>query len=504
MRLSHAVALARMLLLFFSRRVLRLGILKSGAARLFVAAICISLMVVCVSAAYLFLKPLGSDPKVWRLLFDMSTVSLLLWVQVAFLFVKTLFLNAEGMLELSFQFPLTNRERAAAFMIYEGVMTSIVAVLGFLSLSISSLMILGAAAIPQLFQAIILPVVLAYLALSVLYLLLGRLIAVFRLRNMEKVVLIVAMFALLLAYASQMTRLTRGASEAYLNGQDNYMWVASLSWISRHYGPVVMQVIFLLISLALMVVAILLTPNQHVPHSRYLKVPMGRVVHRFLSPYDLGLLRSTQTALAATVSLSVLVFLIINPMANPLWSLSLLSMGGLYQFSATLPLRTMVPTRLAPWKTYGSLVKAQGVLLATFALPMLFFVEMMGRYSISSSLTAVLGGFCGAIIAVCVGIAFPAENDNPFSVFIGLSLTFCVLGMVGIGLGFLRLTPVATIGVVAVTVVIFVWYSVQGIRVSDSRRRHEEIIIVGKQHRRSGDADTSSHRLRTALFDVHD
>ena len=100
MRLSHAIALARMLLLFFSRRVLRAGVLRSTPIRILAVVGAVALLAIASAAAYYFLQPVAEDTAVWHLLFDAATVSLVLWAQIAFLLVKTLFLNAEGILEL--------------------------------------------------------------------------------------------------------------------------------------------------------------------------------------------------------------------------------------------------------------------------------------------------------------------------------------------------------------------------------------------------------------------
>lgn len=108
-----------MLLVFFRRRVLRAGVLKSTPVRVFVTVAAVLLLGAMCTASYFFLRPLAGEAAVWRLLFDTSTVSLLLWVQIAFLLVKVLFINGEGMLQLSYQLPLTNRERSTAFLMYK-------------------------------------------------------------------------------------------------------------------------------------------------------------------------------------------------------------------------------------------------------------------------------------------------------------------------------------------------------------------------------------------------
>lgn len=503
MRPLHAVVLARMLLVFFSRKVLRMGVLRSRGARLIAAAGVLTLMTMSIVVGYLFLKPMVSDERAWSLLFEMSTVSAVLWVQIAFLLVKTLFLNAEGMLELSFQLPLTNRERAAAFMLYEASMAGIVAATGFVSLSTASFLLLGPAAVPRIAEAIVFPVVLTYLVLNVGYQLAGRVLLLLGIRRIKNVLLILLTFAGLLAYASHASTLTTRVTTAYLTGGDPLVWVSALSWLSRHNGWAVMAGAFALLAATLALLALWLMPSQHVGQSRYLNVPLGRAV-RLLGPYDLSLIRSAQTWVGASIAATVFVYLSIEPVTNPMWGLAVLSLGGLYQFAATGPLRTVVVGRTGPWTIYARLVKAQLIVLASFTLPALLALLLIDVRLVAQSPPVLLGCLAGVLLSICIGVLFPAENDNPFSVFIGLSVTGAALGLVGVGLGVLQLPPVAVTAFVVCALAMFVWYAVHGIRTAESRRRHEEVAHTGQQRRRRGPADPGGSSVHPALSHVLD
>ena len=126
MRLSRSLVLARMLLRYVGRRVLRAGVLASRPVRLTVAAALVVLLAAAVAGAVAFLEPLTEEPEAWDLLLDVTSVSTVLWCLAAAVLVKTLFLNAEGMLTLTFALPVTNRERAAAFVLYEAAMSAAV------------------------------------------------------------------------------------------------------------------------------------------------------------------------------------------------------------------------------------------------------------------------------------------------------------------------------------------------------------------------------------------
>jgi hypothetical protein len=258
------------------------------------------------------------------------------------------------------------------------------------------------------------------------------------------------------------------------------------------------------LTVALMALALWLTPNQHVRHSRYLNVPVGRLLRRILGPYDWCLLRNSQTAVGAAIALALFVYLSFNPVVNPMWSFSVLALGGLYQFTATEPLRVLVGNTASPWLTYGRLLRAQLVLMALFAVPALAMLGVVDVRTAVQSPPALFGCVSGAILTTCIGIVFPAEKDNPFSVFIGLSVTAVIAALLAIGVGMLRLPQAAVTGCLVGASALFVWYSVQGIRVSESRRRNEKGTLGHERRRRGRGADLDNRGGHVAVSHVLD
>jgi hypothetical protein len=489
-RLKQSAVLARMLLVFFRRRVLRAGVLNSGPVRVFLAVAAVLLLGTMCTAAYFFLRPLADDAAVWRLMFNTSTISLILWVQIAFLLVKVLFVNAEGMLQLSYQLPVTNRERSAAFLMYEATMTAIVAAAGMVSLAASALIILGPSATGYIAASVILPVTLTYLVLSVLYQLLTRLWALAGLSRMAGILNVLALFVLVALYSTQMTPMIQEAASAYLKKRTDYMWVTSVSWAWHEYGAWPTLAAGVVAATALMALTLVLAPNQHVRQSRYLNIRGGRRLAGLLGPYDWCLLRSSQTVAAAVMTVAVFVYLLLKPTVNPMWSFAALSFGGLYQFTATQPLRRLPGTPLSAWRIYGLLIKAQVVLLVAFGVPGLAITVAIDPGRLGSSMTALVSCVGGAVMTTCISIVFPAEKDNPFSVFLGLSVVAIVLALSMIGLGMLSLPPWAVMGCLAGTSVLFVWYAVQGIHTSESRRRNDQGTVGREVRTRRRPADS--------------
>ncbi|MEU2873344.1 hypothetical protein ABZ769_29785 [Streptomyces olivoreticuli] len=493
-RLRQSAVLARMLLVFFRRRVLRAGALKSAPVRVFVTVAAVLLLAAMCTASYFFLRPLADESAVWRLLFDTSTVSLVLWVQIAFLLVKVLFINAEGMLRLSFQLPVTNRERSTAFLMYEAAMTATVAAIGLVSLAVSALILLGPSAAGYITASIVLPTALTYLALSALYQLLTRLWMLTGLSRMAGVLNVLALFAVLAYYTAQMTPMIQDLSGAYLSKRTTYTWVTSVSWAWNEHGPWTALAAATALSAVLVALVFALAPNQHVRQSRYLKLPGSVRLRGVLEPYDWCLLRSAQTVAAAAMALALFAYLLLaQPSVNPLWGLATLSFGGLYQFTATQQLRVLPGAREPAWRVYVRLIRAQLVLLAVFAVPALAITVAIHPGRLLSGGVALASCLGGAVMTTCISIVFPAEKDNPFSVFLGLSVVIVVAGVSVIGLGLLSLPPWAVVGCLAGAAVAFVWYAVQGIHTSESRRRNVQ-GTVGSEVRHRGRAADAGHR----------
>ncbi|MEV0276669.1 hypothetical protein AB0I22_09855 [Streptomyces sp. NPDC050610] len=493
-RLRQSATLARMLLVFFRRRVLRAGAFKTAPVRVFAAVAGALLLAAMCTGSYFFLRPLAGEAAVWRLLFDTSTVSLLLWVQIAFLLVKVLFINAEGMLQLSYQLPVTNRERSTAFLLYEAAMTATVASVGLVSLAVSALIILGPSALGYITASIVLPAALTYLTLSVLYQSLNRLWRLIGLSRMSGVLNVLALFALLAYYAARMTPMIQDFSGAYLSGRTAYTWATSVSWAWHEHGPWSALAGATALAAVLVALTFALAPNQHVRQSRYVKLPGSVRLRGVLGPYDWCLLRSAQTVAAAAMALAFFIYLLLaKPSVNPLWGLAALSFGGLYQFTATQRLRTLPGAREPAWRVYARLIRAQLVLLTVFAVPALAVTAACAPGRLPSSGLPLASCLGGAAMTTCVSIVFPAEKDNPLSVFLGLSVVFVVAGVSVIGLGLLNLPPWAVVTCLTGAFTAFVWYAVQGIHTNESRRRNVQGTL-GTEARHRGRAADTGHR----------
>lgn len=499
MRFSRSLVLAHLLLRYFGRRVLRAGVLASRPIRVAVGVALLALLAAAVAGAVAFLDPLRSEPKAWDLLLDVTTVSTVMWCLAAAVLVKTLFLNAEGMLALTFALPVTNRERAAAFVLYEAAMSGAVVTAGVCSLSIASLVVRGPGGLVPLVEAVVLPALLTYLAVSLAHHVLSRILTAVGLRRTQPAVLVVLLFALLVAHVAMVPRLTAEASSAYLSGSGDRPWTSAVSVVADRIGHPGAIASALALVVALAVATVLLTPDRHVRQARFLPWRAGRVTRRLFGPYEWCAFRSFQTWLPAVLAAALLVALCVRPVVHPLWSLSVLSMGALYQFAATDPLRRLRGGTPSAWAVYGHLVRAQALLWLTTAVPGAAAVLAARPELAGGIVVPVVASLAGALVALGVGIIFPAEDDNPFSVFVGVSLTAALVALLGLGVGVLQLPPAVAAAFATATVALFVVYSVIGIAASTSRSRHEEGPRPRQQHGRCRAPDPRDHHRDPAV-----
>lgn len=496
--MRQSAHLAGLLLRFFRRRVLRVGVLRARAVRAAAAVLALTLFGVLCAAAYLFLEPLALSPELWDLMFEISTVSLVLWVMGAFLVIKVLFINAADMLELTYQLPVTNRERALAFLMYEAAITGCVVALGFSALAVSSLALMGDAAVPYLFTAFAVPVVAVYLGLGVLYHLLVRFWTVLRLGSTAGLLSVIVLFMLLVWYSTGMNGAIIVITDAYYDGTGVFRWQTAVAWLWDR-SPVLTAAACLVAIAVLIGVNLTLTPNQHMRQSKFLAVFTGRHARHVLHPYDYCLVRNSQTAVAAVITVVLFAYLLFagNGM-NPMWSLVALSTAGLYHYSGTEPLRRLPIAIRSAVAVYARLFKGQALLIAAFALPQFLIGAFVAPATMADSATAALGAFAGIVLTIWVSVVFPSEKNNPFSILLGIACAAVVFGLIAIGLGMLNLPAPVTQAVIACCAAAIVAHSIVEIHDNESKRRNHEAVQNRPGIARELPGDHAGHDRRGA------
>ncbi|MCM3659459.1 hypothetical protein M3148_00390 [Georgenia satyanarayanai] len=489
MRLSHALVVARMLLAFFGRRVLSVGALRLRSVRFAALGTAVVLLVSLTAVARQFLLPYSADREVWDLLFATSTVSLVLWVMVAFIFVKVLFLSSDGVLELTYQLPLTNKERSVAFLLFEAAITLGVALATAVPVMTSAVLLMGPSAVGQILTSMLAPIGVAYLALSLCHVVATRLLSAMRTRPVADLLALLGIFALIVAYAGQMTDLMWHMTDPAASGA--LVWPTAIAWFAQRAGLGAAMAAVVVVCAVLLVVIVHVMPSRHLRTAKYLDIRLPRRVAAHLTPYDWCLLRSQHTFIGTVVGVALFGYLLAATDLNPLWSLCTLTIGGLYLFSATAPLRELTGQRQPAWRIYLLSLRPQVLLIGAVGVPALLLTAAFGRAE--GTVVVVLSALISAALTTCLGIIVPSEKDNPLAAFVALATAAVVLTLIALGLGMLQLpVPAGLLGATA----LFVVYAIEGIRQDEKRRRNEE-GNAGHQLRRRG--NTADARRRRAL-----
>lgn len=358
MRIRCAWQVAGFLLTFVARRVLRAGALRLAPVRWAAVGSIVLLLASTTVLAYQFLEPFSRDADVWRLLFGASTVSLLVWVMAAFLLVKVLFLSSDGLLELTHQLPVSGKERAVAFMLFEMAITVGLSCATALPVALSALLLIGPPAAVLVVTSMLAPALLAYVLLASLHVLVVRLLVAARQRPIANLVAILVVFGVVVAYSSQMNALVGRVAD--FGGGEVHPWPTVVAWMAARAGvPAALAAVVACLGL-LSALNIALLPRQYVASSRYLRLQLPSRLSKTLTAYDWCFVRSQHFLISSVATAATAVLLLVGTQTHPLWALSLFSIGGLYLFSATAPLRAGGgPRTSSPLRTYWWLLRPQ-------------------------------------------------------------------------------------------------------------------------------------------------
>ena len=473
MKLRDTVILTRFLFVFFLRQVIGRGVLSNRVIRWSLAGISLFWVVTSGALASVFLRSLGEDWLTWQFVMDVGTVSIVLWILTAFLLVKVLFLNADGLMLLTSHLPVTSEVRAFAYAVYEVAVVAAIGASGVVSVSGAALGALGPSAAGPLVVSFVVPGMVTYAGMALVWVLLERLFAVIGLGRVSQMLSIVVTFVLICLYSTRTTALVVAISESYGAANPPPLWVTTFSQVASSHGAWAATSVGASVFVVLMGLAILLTPRYQLGQSRFVTTPLGPLMDTRLGPHLAFVLRSRQTALAALVSVGGFVFLLLGRAANPLWALCLLPMSGLYQFASGRVAAVQRLARRSAFETYCHMLGAQLISVALLAVPAIAVTAFVAPMWLADAPTVFLGAVSAILCGLLIGVVFPSTRDNPFSVMVGVVAVGLVLLVVTTGVGTLQLPAAAATAASLLVHVLIAFYTIIGIAAHDRKARHE-------------------------------
>ncbi|HMR48368.1 MAG TPA: hypothetical protein PKE40_03310 [Arachnia sp.] len=456
---------------YVARRVLSIGPLRSVGARILLLLALLTFTGGGAVIAYQFLRPAGGDLSMWAYVHDVSTISIAMLTTGAFLGLRLILSSAESFLALTYQLPVTHHERRAAMMGFEILSLAALITLLMAGMTSATLMVLGWSGV-WLATTPFLTALTCYLLLSVLHNLGDRLLSRIGIVRTRQTILLLLIFAGLLLFSSQVPELI--ASISYVDAEQRaLLWVNLLPWLVSTFGPAPLLTAVLLLP-ALWLLALVTAPVAPPANTRFVNVALP---WRPRGAWGLHLaysLRNGQLWLGVALCLALFIYLIASEALNPLWSAVLLVVPGMYHYGNTRGARVSSPEGSAP-AIWLRIVSSEFAVLGSALLVLTAVTALLNPALLSGAWTPILGVLGAALFSVLVGCAFPAENDNPFSVLAGVLVVCLCLGFVGIVTGLLRLPGIVTIPLLVVLHLVAAAASILSIHINESRTRYKTV-----------------------------
>jgi hypothetical protein len=474
MRFKSVVLLSRLFWLFIVRRVLGRGLLASPAARLSTIFLLVLAFAGFNVLSYVVIRQYLGGTGLLEPVLQVANASVGFWVLIAYTLIRVLFMKADELLKLSFNLPVTNKERTMAFALFESSLVLLMTVFVFGAFSISTVLIEGPDYIPRVLASIWFPAISTYLLLSLGYYLLERALQALRIARLRGLIVpMVLAFGLAVAFP-QTNEQSSQIAESYVLGRDYFAPALLYAKLQEAVGLWLSILILLATSAAVIPAIVAIAPRNYVPMRRFFVFLPSRLADRTFGVYILVLFRSFETMVAISFIIIYSVFAWLEHLVFPPYVLALITFQGVYAFSNSEPLRRMVTYPGRTVANYLRLVGSQGVLLMVVGIPVITISLSQG---ITFEACLPVLGLClsNILISTLVGIAFPPEKGNPFTVIMGVLLTVIVVMIVALGLNVFNFDPMISAGIFTALNMLVVFYSILGMRRMERIARHEVV-----------------------------
>lgn len=475
MRIRSALLLSRMFLLFILRRVLGRGILSSRSVRLGAGITTLLAFIGFGLMSFVVFKQYFGGTDLFEPILQVANASVTFWVLAVYTLVRVLFLKADELLELSFNLPVTNKERALALTIFEATIVLAATAFFFGAFSISTMLLEGPTYIPKVVSSIWFPAVTVYLLLSLGYFLLEQILFAVNLARLRGVIVPIALALGLAIVFPLVNEQSNDIVAGFVGGVEVFIPQMIYSVSLADFGLWAPLALFILTTTVLMTLIAAAAPRSYVPVMRFFKFMPSSLADSRFGAYILVLVRSFETGVVVSFLLIFSIFTLIKGIEMPPYVLILLTFQGIYSFSNSVPLRKSVLYPGSSLANYVCLIGSQYVLLGVVAIPMIAISSVQG-IELSSSLFVLALCISNVLLSTFIGIIFPPEKGNPFSVLIGVVLTMIVVITVTLGLNLFNLSPSLNITAFLVLNVVVVLYSIVGMNRIERIARNEVVV----------------------------
>jgi hypothetical protein len=472
MRLKSVVLLFRLFWLFIVRRVLGRGLLASPAARLSALLLVLAAFAGFNVLSYVVIRQYLGGTGLLEPVLQVANASVGFWVLIAYTLIRVLFMKADELLKLSFNLPVTNKERTLGFSLFESSIVLLMTLFVFGAFSISTVLVEGPDYIPRVLASIWFPAFSTYLLLSLGYYLLERALLALRIARLRGLVVPMVLALGLAVIFPQTNEQSTQIAESYVYGRDYFAPALLYARLQEDFGLWLSTLVLLATSAAIIPAIVAAAPRNYVPMRRFFVFLPAWLAGLKFGVYMLVLFRSFETMVAVSFVVVYSIFAWIQHLVLPPYALALITFQGIYAFSNSEPLRRMVTYPGRTLANYLRLIGSQGVLLIAVAIPVMA-MSMAQGVAIEACLPVAVFCLSNILISTLIGIAFPPEKGNPFTVIIGVLLTVIVAMIVALGLNVFNFDPATSAAIYAALNLLVVFYSILGMQRMERVARHE-------------------------------
>lgn len=467
MTMPQTLALVKLYRRYFTRRVLSTGPLRSTLVRLIAGAMITAPLGAMSLGSFLFLGSTGMGEEELDMMLQVASVSLLFWILVLLLFVKVLFLRSSAFLGFTLQLPVTNRQRTSALVAFEAFLVVITSLFLVTPLALAMTLRFGVSSVPVLLSGLLFPAVTFYLVCAITFNAAEGTLGSVRLKRVATPGAIFAIGLLAGLYNSKMPSLISAMTGEYLEKRVAFHFVSLYTYIAAKHGNLPSLLVFLCLTALLLPAAVISTPSRAPISKSFFKTRPS--VAGLFSAYVSSSGRRTETMMTVALSYVIALFLLLNG-KNYQAAAGICSLQVLYAHSGTTPLRLLPGRHYSPHSEYCLILLSQLALSYACAGPLLVVIFVDEGFL--PFFVTCLGLALGVLVANFLGILFPPDRDNPFSVFISLTLLMAVAVSTAAVIGVLALPEwailLAGLGAVGSTV----FYSITGIETIERKARY--------------------------------
>lgn len=464
MRLKKVISLFHLFYLFFVRKVANVGLMKKNIFRLLITLITFIIIIAVSSGMYLFLNAIGNKNLEAELILDVYTGNIVIWTSIIFIFLKILFLKSSDFLKLTYQFPVKNKERNTALLLFELALSMLCVLI------ISSGVVIAFVAkyhflyITKILENIFFTSITVYLFLQLIFSLLTWCISILHLKKFKILLQFFGLLSIIVVIFVFYPIIIDQMLINYLDKIKKDNLLLGYSFITSHTNIFITFFVFVIISLAMILIILIIPNNDYISDKKYLNLKFKARRINILNLYFLCLYRNIDNYSYIIISIMIYFYLFLFTKTQANLALLLPSLVGIYFFIQTDSIRWhYLKNKYNIFLDYIFLLLSQFLFIVVVSLPFVIF-EIMIKTDILRIFSFYGMLITSIILFTLIGILFPPKRENPFSVFLGLVISSIIIVTLTVVLLIFNWGPFYDSLTIILLSTLMIYYSINGLK----------------------------------------